>query len=84
MRIAEYKQINTRYEDITTVVDDFDEQGAIIGQHEETVTKAVPVMGMVYRDTTPEEIAERECMQREMEQQSRIESQPQRNAWRHR
>ncbi len=50
------------------MVDDINEQGEIIGQHSETVTREVPVMGMVYRDATPEEIAEAERMQRETEE----------------
>lgn len=68
LRIGEYKQIDTRYENLTVLVDDYNEQGEIIGQHAEIITKAVPVMGMVYRDATPEEIAERERMQREMDE----------------
>lgn len=58
MRIAEYKQISTETITNNVIVDDYDENGEIIGQHEETVTKEIPVMGLVYRDATPEEEAE--------------------------
>lgn len=58
MRIAEYKQIDTKEVTTTVMVDDYNEAGEVIGQHEETVTKTIPVMGMVYRDATPEEEAE--------------------------
>lgn len=68
MRIAEYKQVDTKYENVTNMVDDYNEQGEIIGQHPETAIREIPVMGMVYRDATPEEIAEAERMQREMEE----------------
>lgn len=56
MRVAKYTRIDTqRVEKIITV-----------GSHEETVVEEVPVMGMVYRDATPEEIAEAERMAAEM------------------
>lgn len=58
MRIAEYKQIDTQVVESTIMVDDIDENGEIIGQHEETIRKGIPVMGMVYRDATAEEEAE--------------------------
>lgn len=60
MRIAEYKQIDTEVIENTILVDDTNEDGEVIGQHEEVVTKEVPVMGMVYRDMTEEEVAEYE------------------------
>ncbi len=66
MRIAEYKQIDTETITNTILVDDVDEAGEVIGQHEETITKEVPVMGMVYRDATADEIAEAERMAAEM------------------
>ncbi len=67
MIIAEYKRIDTKTATNTIMVDDYDpETGEVIGQHEETVTKEIPVMGMVYRDSTPEEIAESERMARSM------------------
>lgn len=68
LRIGEYKQIDTRYEGLTVLVDDYNERGEVIGQHEEILTRGIPVMGMIYRDETAEEAAERERMQREMEE----------------
>lgn len=68
MRIAEYKQTGTRTEEYKVIVPaEYDEEGNIISEeHEETRTREVPVMGMVYRDMTPEEIAEAERLQAEM------------------
>lgn len=68
MRIAEYKQIDTKTEEYTvTIPAEYDEEGNIISEeHEETRTREVPVMGMVYRDMTAEEIAEVEKLQAEM------------------
>lgn len=64
--MAEYKQIDTNIvEEVTTVVDT-DDDGNVVGQHEETITKEVPVMGMVYRDMTAEEEAEQLRLQAEM------------------
>lgn len=58
MRIAEYKQIDVeRIEETKTVVD-YNEYGDAVGEHEETVIVEKPIMGMVYRDMTPEEEAE--------------------------
>ena len=81
-KIAEYKQINTRTESYTvTVPAEYDEEGNLISEeHEETRTREAPVMGMVYRDMTPEEIAELEKIQTELPeeqptQQDRIEAQ---------
>ena len=81
-KIAEYKQINTRTESYTvTIPAEYDEEGNLISEeHEETRTREVPVMGMVYRDMTPEEIAELEKIQTELPeeqptQQDRIEAQ---------
>lgn len=68
MRIAEYKQIDTEVIENTILVDDIDENGEVIGQHEETVTKEVPVMGMVYRDMTEEEVRAYEEEQSKMAQ----------------
>lgn len=50
MKISEYKQIDTKYENefILTV----DENGI---KHGKTITKAIPVMGMVTRDMTEDE-----------------------------
>lgn len=60
MRTAEYKQIDERTEEYTvTIPTKYDEEGNIISEeHEEIRTRTVPVMGMVYRDMTPEEEAE--------------------------
>lgn len=60
MRIAEYKQIDERTEEYTvTIPSEYDEDGNIISEeHEEIRTRTVPIMGMVYRDMTAEEIAE--------------------------
>lgn len=82
MRIAEYKQTGTRTEEYTvTVPPEYDNEGKLITEeHEETRTREVPVMGMVYRDMTAEEIAEMEKIQTELPeeqptQQDRIEAQ---------
>lgn len=67
-RIAEYKQVDTKKEPYTvTIPAEYDEDGNLISEeHEETRTREVPVMGMVYRDMTAEEIAEAERLQAEM------------------
>lgn len=82
MKKAEYKQINTRTESYTvTIPPEYDEEDNLISEeHEEIRTREVPVMGMVYRDMTDEEIAEMEKMQAEIPeeqptQQDRIEAQ---------
>lgn len=68
MIVAEYKQIDTRTESYTiTIPAEYDSEGKLItDEHEETRIREVPVMGMVYRDMTPEEIAELEKIQAEM------------------
>lgn len=68
MRKAEYKQTGTRTEHYTvTVPTEYDEEGNIISEeHQETRTREVPVMETVYRDMTPEEIAEAERLQADM------------------
>ena len=65
MIVAEYKQTGTRTEEYKVIVPaEYDEEGKLITEeHEETRTREVPVMGMVYRDMTPEEIAEAERLQ---------------------
>lgn len=67
-RTGEYKQTGTRTEEYKVIVPtEYDEEGNIISEeHEETRTREVPVMGMVYRDMTPEEIAEVEKLQADM------------------
>lgn len=65
MRIAEYKQVYTRTEQQTIIHPaEYDEQGQIVRvAWEEIIEKQVPVMGLVYRDATPEEIEEIERAQ---------------------
>lgn len=82
MRIAEYKQTGTRTEEYTvTIPAEYDNEGKLITEeHEETRTREIPIMGMVYRDMTAEEITEAEKLQAEMPkpeptQQDRIEAQ---------
>lgn len=82
MKVSEYKQTGIRTESYTvTVPSEYDEEGNLISEeHEETRTREIPVMGMVYRDMTPEEIAELEKLQTELPeeqptQQDRIEAQ---------
>lgn len=68
MKIAEYKQISTIKEQRIIHHDaEYDEAGNMItGAWDETIDVEVPVMGMVYRDATQEEIAEMEKAQAEM------------------
>ena len=68
MRIAEYKQVSTRTEQrVIHHGAEYNEDGSIAREAwDETVEVQVPVMGMVYRDATPEEIAEFERMQAEL------------------
>lgn len=68
MRIAEYIQVSTKTEQrIIHHAAEHDEHGNLIAEAwDETVEVQVPVMGMVYRDATPEEIAEMERQQAEM------------------
>ena len=68
MRIAEYKQVSSRTEQRVIHHDDvWDDNGNIIARAwDETVEVQVPVMGMAYRDATPEEIAEMEAQQAEL------------------
>ena len=68
MRIAEYKQVSTRTEQRVIHHDAlWDDNGNVVaGEWDETVEVQVPVMGMVYRDATPEEISEFERQKAEM------------------
>lgn len=68
MRIAEYKQVSTRTEQrVVHHEAEYDDDGNITSEAwDETVEVQVPVMGMVYRDATPEEIAEMKRQQAEM------------------
>ena len=67
MRIAEYKQVSSRTEQRVIHHDViWDDNGNIVaGEWDETVEVQVPVMGMAYRDATPEEISEFERQQAE-------------------
>lgn len=60
MKVAEYKQIDEHIEEYTiTIPAEYDEEGnVIVEEHEEIRTRTVPVIGMVYREMTPEEIAD--------------------------
>lgn len=82
MKTTEYKQTGTRTETYTvTIPAEYNEEGNIISEeHEETRTREVPVMGVIYRDMTPEEIAELKKIRMELPeeqptQQDRIEAQ---------
>lgn len=68
MRIAEYKQVATRTERrIIHHNAEYDDDGNITASAwDEAVEVEVPVMGIVYRDATPEEITEFERMKAEM------------------
>lgn len=68
MRIAEYKQVSTRTEQRMIHHDAiWDDNGNVVANAwDETVEVQVPVMGMVYRDATPEEEAEFERQQAEL------------------
>lgn len=59
MRKAEYKQTGERIEEYeVNVPAEYDEDGNIVAEHTEIHTRTVPIMEMVYRDMTEEEIAE--------------------------
>lgn len=62
MKIAEYKQVSTEIvEEQVFHEAELDESGEIIKEAwTETVQKEKPVMGMIYREMTAEEIAEQE------------------------
>lgn len=68
MRIAEYKKVAMNTEQRVIHHDAlWDDNGNIVvGEWDETVEVQVPVMGMVYRDATPEEVAEFERQQAEL------------------
>lgn len=71
MRIAEYKQIGTKEETRTRIIPaTYDDEGNLQTEEKtEEYTVEVPVMGMVYRDATPEEIEESERQQAELPEQ---------------
>lgn len=60
MKVAEYKKVDEQIITNTIIVDDYNEKGEVIGDHEEAITKIVPIMGMVYREETEEERLARE------------------------
>lgn len=68
MRTAEYKQISIKTEKRIVHHDEiWDDNGNLVsGAWDETVEVEVPVMGMVYREMTAEEIAEFERQKAEM------------------
>ena len=68
MRIAEYRKVSMRTEQRVIHHDAiWDDNGNIVANAwDETVEVQVPVMGMVYRDATPDEIAESERQQAEL------------------
>ena len=82
MRIAEYKKTGTRTEEYTVIIPaEYDDEGNMtVEEHEKVHTREVPVMGLVYRDMTAEELAEIEQMQSEVPEpeataEDRIEAQ---------
>lgn len=68
MKTAEYKQISIKTEKLIVHHDEiWDDNGNLVsGEWDETVEVEVPVMGMVYREMTAEEIAEFERQQAEL------------------
>ena len=68
MRTAEYKQVSIRTEQRVIHHDaEYDEAGNITAEAwDETVEVEVPVMGMVYREMTADEISEFERQRAEM------------------
>lgn len=60
MRKAEYKQIDEKIEEYAVNIPaEYDEEGHIVvEEHTEIRTRTVPIMGMVYRDMTEEEVLE--------------------------
>ena len=68
MKINELKQIGTREEIRTRVIPaTYDDEGILLTEEKtEEYTIEIPVMGMVYREMTAEEIAGFECQQAEL------------------
>jgi hypothetical protein len=60
MRKAEYKQTGEKIEEYeVNIPAEYDEEGnVVVEEHTEIRTRTVPIMEMVYRDMTEEEIAE--------------------------
>lgn len=71
MRISELVQTGTETITETVLVEDFNEDGELVGTHEEAVTREIPIMSMVYRDMTPEEEAEVLAQQAQAEEYER-------------
>lgn len=71
MRIAEYKKIGIKTEEYKIIIPaEYDEEGNLISEeHEETRTKEVPIMGLVYRDMTNDELNELEKEKAELKQE---------------
>ena len=78
MKIAEYKQIDTKIvEEEVLIPADYEqnengETVMVTPEHTETIRKEVPIMGMVYRNATPEEEAEALAAQAEAERQEAL------------
>ena len=72
MRVAEFKQIHTHTEQRVVHHDaEFDDTGNMTADAwDETVEVEVPVMGMVYRDATSEEVDELERQQDDLPKQA--------------
>ena len=59
MRKAEYKQIEKTEEYAVIIPAKYDEEGnVVVEEHIEIRTRTVPILEMVYRDMTEEEVAE--------------------------
>ena len=59
MRKAEYKQIEKTEEYAVNIPAEYDKEGNVIAEeHTEIRTRTVPILEMVYRDMTEEEVAE--------------------------
>lgn len=68
MKINKLIKVGERTIENTIMVDDYNDDGEVIGQHEEVVTKIVPIMEARTVDMTPEEEAEALAAQREAEE----------------
>lgn len=68
MKIGEYKQIDTKIlQEKVIIPAQYDADSNVISEERtEIIQKEVPVMGMVYRDATPEELEEFERQKAEM------------------
>lgn len=71
MKINELvKTVEKTEEHKITIPAEYDEEGNIIvEEHEEVRTRTIPVMGIVYRNMTEEEIAEIQKQQEELPQE---------------